>query len=116
MEKVYKGILEIDEYGCLRCGDSYLVEDVEADFKKGEKVFIRYYVTEKEVTEDEAKEALILKTIGGNLDELEFILDAYSEYTILELKEHLVIGEHDLFSELQDCEGKFLTLVIESFS
>ena len=111
---IYKGILEIDEYGCLTCGNSYLVEEVEADFKKGDNVFVRYYVTDKEVTEEEAKEALILKTIGGNLDKLEFILDAYSEYTIMELEEHLVVGGHDLFNELQDCEGKFLTLVIEA--
>lgn len=113
---IYKGILKIDDYGCLKCGDSYLVEDVEADFKKGDNVFVRYYVTDKEVTEDEAKEALILKTIGGNVDELEFVLDAYSEYTIMELKESLVLGGHDLFNELQNCEGKFLTLIIESVS
>ncbi len=113
---IYKGILEIDEYGCLKCGDTYLVEDVEADFKKGDNVFVRYYVTDKEVTEEEAKEALILKTIGGNVDALEFVLDAYSEYTIMELEEHLVVGGHDLLNELQDCEGKFLTLIIEAVS
>ena len=110
---IYKGILEIDDYGCLKCGNSYLVEDIEADFKKGDNVFVRYYVTDKEVTEEEAKEALILKTIGGNLDELEFELDAYTEYTIMKLVEHLVIGGHDLFKELQDCEDKFLILIIE---
>lgn len=113
---IYKGFLEIDEYGCLKCGDLYLVEDVEADFRKGDNVFVRYYVTDKEVAEDEAKEALILKTIGGNIDELEFVLDAYSEYTIMELEEHLVVGGYDLFNELQDCEGKFLTLIIEAVS
>ncbi len=114
MNKTYKGTLCIDEYGCLKCGDSYLVGDVESDFKKGDRVFVRYYVTDKEVTEDEAKEAVIRKAIGGNLDELEFILDAYSEYTILELEEHLVVGGHDLLSELQDYDGKFLTLVVEA--
>lgn len=113
---IYKGILEIDDYTCLKCGDSYLVEDVEADFKKGDNVFVRYYVTDKEVTEDEAKQALILKTIGGNVDELEFVLDAYSEFTIVQLEEHLVVGGHDLFNELQNCEGKFLTLIIEVVS
>lgn len=113
---IYKGILEFDEYECLKCGNSYLVEDVKTDFKKGDNVFVRYYVTDKEVTEEEAKEALILKTINGNVDELEFILDAYSEYTIMELEEHLVVGGHDLFNELQDYEGKFLTLIIETIS
>lgn len=108
-----KGKLEIDEYGCLVCGGSYLVESVEEIFSKGDNVFVRYYLADKEVTEDEAKEAMILKTIGGNVDELRFILDAYSEYTILDLEENLVIGGHDLFEELQDSEGKYLILMID---
>jgi hypothetical protein len=32
----------------------------------------------------------------------------------MKIEEHLVVGGHDLFNELQDCEGKFLTLVIEA--
>jgi hypothetical protein len=110
---IYKGKLNIDDYGCLECGDSYLAESVEADFKKGDKVFARYYITDKEVTEEEAKEALILKTIGGNIDECQFILDAYSEYTIIELEEHLTIGGHDLIDELSNADGKYLILIIE---
>jgi len=34
----------------------------------------------------------------------------------MELEEHLVVGGHDLFNELQDCERKFLTLIIEAVS
>jgi len=111
---IYSGILKINEYECLKCGDSYLVEDVEPDFKKDENVFVRYYVTDKEISEEEAKKALILRNIGGNMDELNFILDAYSEFTITEIQERLVVGGHNLLNELQKYDGKFLTLVIES--
>ncbi len=110
---IYKGILEIDEYGCLKCGDSYLVEDVEADFEKGDKVFVRYFLSDKEITEEQAKDALILKTFGGDIEELDFVLEAYSEYTIMDYSEELKIGGHDLFNELQDSEGKFLLLIMK---
>jgi len=113
---IYKGFLNIDEYGCLECGESYLILDVESDFKKGDKVFVRYFLSDKEITEEQAKEALILKTFGGYIEELDFVLDAYSEYTIMDYSEELKIGGHDLFNELQDSEGKFLLLIIEVVS
>lgn len=114
MKKTYSGILEIDEYGCLNCGGSYLIMDMNDDFKQGDKVFVRYFLADKEITEEEATEAMILKTIGGNVDDLNFVLEAYSEYTILEYDETAVIGGHDLFAELQDAGGKYLLLVIET--
>ena len=113
---IYKGFLTIDEYGCLECGDSYLISDVGSDFEKGDKVFVRYFLSDKEITEEQAKEALILKTLGGDIEELDFILDAYSEYTIMDYSEELKIGGHDLFNELQDSEGKFLLLIIDAAS
>jgi hypothetical protein len=109
----YIGKLNINEYGCLECGGEYLVEAVECDFKKGDKVFVRYYLSDKEITLDQANRALIIKTCGGDIDELEFILDAYSEYTIMDYKEELKVGGHDLFEELEDYEGKYLILIIE---
>lgn len=114
MKKIYSGMLEIDCYGCLKCGDSYLIDDMDYDFKQGDKVFVRYFLSDKEIIEDEATEALIFKTIGGNVDSLNFVLYAYSEYTILEYDEKAVIGGHDLFSELQDAEGNYLLLIIET--
>ena len=86
----YTGELIIDDYGCLRCGDEYLIESVEESFKKGDKVFVRYYLSDKEITLDQANTALIIKTCGGDIDELEFILEAYSEYTIMDYKEELI--------------------------
>lgn len=110
----FKGILNVDEYGCLQCGGDYLISEINNNFKKGDLIFVRYYISDKEITEDQAKEALILKTIGGNIDELDFVLEAYSEYTIMDYNESLKIGGHDLFQELQDCDGKYLLLIIDS--
>ncbi len=110
---IYTGKLNIDDYGCLECGDEYLIESIEDDFKKGEKVFIRYYIADKEITVEQANTALIIKTCGGDIEELDFELDAYSEYTILDYNEELKVGGHDLFNELQDYDGKYLILIIE---
>jgi len=113
--KTYSGILEVDGYGCLKCGDFYLIERLSGDFKQGDPVFIRYFITDKAVTEDEATKALLEKTLGvATIDSLNFELDAYSEWTILEYDEKAVIGGHDLFSELQSAEGKYLLLIVES--
>ena len=111
---IYTGKLNIDDYGCLEYGDNgYLLEDVEGDFNRGDKVFVAYYISDKEITLNEAKEALVMKTCGGNIDELEFILDAYSEWTIMDYKEDFKVGGHDLFDELEDHDGKYLILIIE---
>ena len=116
MQMIYKGKLNIDEYGCLECGDRYLVNSVECDFKKGDKVFVRYYLSDEEITLEQANTALIAKTCGGDINELEFILDSYSEYTIMDYKEELKVGGHDLFNELQDCDGKYLILIIKKLN
>jgi len=112
-KKIYSGQLYVDEYMCLQCGKDYLIEQMNDDFCKGDKVFVRYFLSDKLITEDEANLGLILKTIGGQVDDLDFILDAYSEYTILDYNETAVMGGHDLFRELRDAEGKYLLLIIE---
>ncbi len=113
---VYKGKLNIDEYGCLECGEEYLIESVECDFKRGDNVFVRYFISDKEITLEQANTALITKTLGGNIDSLEFVLDAYSEWTIMDYNEELKIGGHDLFDEIEDYEGQYLILIIEKQS
>lgn len=112
-KKVYKGIIEIDDYGCLKYEEGYLIEQINNDFKKGDKIFVRYFITDKETTEEEAVKSLVLKTIGGDIDNLDFVLDAYSEYTIIDYNEEFVIGGHDLLNELVSNEGKYLILIIE---
>jgi hypothetical protein len=112
-KKTYAGLLSINEYACLECGDDHLIDQINDDFTAGDKVFVRYYLADKPITEEEATLALVLKTIGGNIDSLDFILEAYSEYTVEECNEEFIIGGHDLFQELQEAEGKYLLLIIE---
>lgn len=108
----FKGFLKTDEFGCLKCGDNYLISAIDKNFKIDEKVFVSYYITEEMVSEEEAKQALIINTVGGNIEELDFILYAYSENTIMLYNEELIIEEHDLFEELSSSIGKYLILQI----
>lgn len=113
-ELIARGVLDIDEYGCLTCAGRYLIELIQETFSVGDYVAVSYYITDLEVTQEQAMEMLILKTIGGDISRLEFVLDAYSEYTIMDLQEHLVVGGHDLFNELSGHRDKFLNLKIRS--
>ena len=110
---VYKCKIESDsDYGLLLGQDSYLIEEITNTFKRGDVVSVEYFITDKEVTEEEARETFVMKTLGGPIEELDFVLEAYSIYSILELTEELIIGGHDLLEELQSFEGSFLILVI----
>ena len=118
--KEYKGYLAICEYGFLTLNESQnesygvsLAESIEEDWGTGHEVSLRYYIGEKQMALDQATIALIEKAFGGEL-EAEYILDAYSEYTIMELEEELKIGGHDMISELESHEGKYAVIVIES--
>jgi len=113
MKKIYQGLLQIADFETLSLDYTNLAELIKNDFEKGNSVFVSYYITDKKVSEAEAKKSLILKTIGGNLDELHYELYAYSEYTIEDIKEGFIVGGHDLINELKNYEGKFLTLIIE---
>ena len=115
-KQVYSGFLSVDPYGCLCCGDfdNYLLADIADVFKPGEKIFVCYFIADRQITVEEASEALLVKMLGGNVDALDFVLDAYSEWTILDYNEEMVIGGHDLYQELLDAEGKYLLMLIES--
>jgi hypothetical protein len=43
-KKIYSGQLHVDEYMCLECDDYYLIEQMNYDFHKGDKVFVRYFI------------------------------------------------------------------------
>lgn len=119
---ILKGYIEIDEYGCLLLNDSvstepymfrgYFLERLQEKFAPRDKVAINYFITSKPTTLEQAKKAHITRVVGGPVDELAFALDAWSEYTILEYEESLVIGGHDLFSELSSWPGKYLIFSI----
>lgn len=109
--KKYTGYIDIDGDGLLNIvqDDKSLVlaDLIKNDFNIGDNVSVKYYILDKEKTEEEATDAL-LKRIYGDIEKLNFILEAYSEWTILDL------GGHDLIEELSGYEGKYLILIIKS--
>lgn len=116
-ERVYRGWLTTDKYGFTSItanGLRYsIAELVNEDWEEGTKVSVSYFISPVEVTLDRAKETLLYKVFGGGLD-AEYELSAYSEYTIEEWKENLVVGGHDIIKELHtfvDNEA-YLVLVI----
>jgi hypothetical protein len=117
--KTYQGWINTCEYGFLSLSEkqdeSYgpsLADMITQDWKTGDKVSLRYYVADKPLTADQATEALLAKLYGGDL-EAQYVLDAYSEYTILEWEEGLKIGGHDLVSELGTHAGKYALVIVE---
>lgn len=109
--KTYQGWIGACPYGFLSLADNQadeyppsLADKITEDWETGEKVSLRYYIT--------AAEALIVKTFGGDLD-AEYLLDAYSEYTVLEWEEGLKIGGHSLIEELATFDGNYAVIVVE---
>jgi hypothetical protein len=119
MKIVLQGLLNVDEYDllCLSTDIKHerLADALEShlDDKIGQLISVNYFITNQEVTLEECKMALIHKVCGGSLDKIQFILEAYSEWTIIEKEEHFVVGGHDLITELKTYDGKYVTLVIE---
>lgn len=118
--KQYQGWLATCEYGFLSlsetedgCYGPSLADMITSDWTKGDKVALRYYIADGPVTLAEATKALVAKTYGGDLD-AEYVLDAYSEYTIEEWEEGLKIGGHDLIAELETHQGKYAVIVVEA--
>lgn len=110
---IYKGKISFDEYGFLLCGSQCLISHIEDDFKKGDNVFIRYYISDNEITVEQGNTALIINTCCGYIEELDFELDADDEYTVLDYNEAFKVGGHDIFDEIECYEGKYLILIIE---
>lgn len=115
-KEVSQGWIEYDSYGSLVLKankDNYSGEPVAELFEpfNGKTVSTHYYITDKPVTEDEALEASIVKDLGGET-KAEFILDAYSSWTVLDHKQEATVGGHNLIDELDTYEGKYCTLVI----
>lgn len=110
---IYKGLLEIDPYDCLCCGDEYLLEKISDDIRKGDRVSVRYYISSKEIGEEDANKVLLINSFGGDVESISFVLEAYSEWTIEEYEEIFNVGGHDLYQELSSYKGKYLLLIIE---
>jgi hypothetical protein len=120
MKKVYLGFVSECPYGFVALDDDKtrdypdsLAEKVSADWKKGDVVAVRYYVSDAPMTEDEAVARLVATMYGGEMD-ANYVLSAYSESTVLELEDGLTVGGHDLAQELRTHVGKYVVLVIEA--
>ena len=116
--KSYAGYLIDDRYGFLALSEvkdsedgSSIAEMISEDWEVGDKVFVRYFIFESPLTIDEAERALINKMCGGAVD-VKYVLEAYSEWTILEFEQNLKIGGHDLIAELESYIGKYALIGI----
>jgi hypothetical protein len=120
MKKIYSGWARECEYGFITLNEDRdnwygvsLADKISEDWETGDVVAVRYYVADAPMTEEEAVERLVSTIYGGGID-VEYELDAYSEYTVFEMRESLKIGGHDLAAELRTHEGKYIVLVIDN--
>ena len=76
----------------------------------GQLVSVRYWITSKEVSKEEAVEANVKTLLGEVNGEWHSLCSEATGHMVLE--EKLVIGGHDLTEELRAHEGKYLILEI----
>jgi len=114
--KTYQGLLSLHDWGdaydilFLSSLESPLGEVLQDDIAKKE-VTVRYWITDKEATKEEAIKSL-LATLSGVAD-CDFG-SKYSEITgYLWTDEECNIGGHDLLGELHSYVGKWLILEID---
>lgn len=81
------------------------------DWMNRKNVTVRYWITDKECTRDEANEAAMLTVMGAAETELH---SRYSEMTgYLWTDEELKVGGHNLLAELRSHVGKWLILEVQ---
>lgn len=110
----YKGFIQMeydcDYHECLLI-DGVNIHDVLDDIKN-EIVTIKYYISDRESTEEQLMADFLINTLYGSL-ESEFYV-SYSEITgYLWTNDELKIGGHDLRKELEYHNGKYLYMVAE---
>jgi hypothetical protein len=124
MKKIYKGFLEYKEnsegeqlisFTHVKdewFEDNYLSSWIEGDIDNhGSYLTVRYYITNKELSEDELNDEWI-KTLEGFGDVCYDM--RYSDCTgYLWTDNKLNVGGHDLMEELESYIGRFLWLEIE---
>lgn len=114
--KTYQGFLALHSWG--DADDILFISSIKDPLAKElsnqisyKTVSVRYWITDKEVTKDEAQ-LEFLKRLYGNAD-CEF-RSHYSEITgYLWTDEEIKIGGHDLIEELRSHVGKWLILEID---
>lgn len=116
MSIIYEGFLKLDSNGeeddilFLEGHDEPVAEELE--YKIGNKfATVRYYISDKEVSLEQAQEHFI-RQLYGEIDASYSM--RYSEYTgYLWTDEDLNVGGHDLLTELKSYIGKYLILIVE---
>ena len=109
-----KGRIREDSWGfdvddALYVGDKVLALQLED--LVGETVSVRYWISDKEISKDEATEHFLYYLIG--LLDGEFT-PHYTEITgYIGVTEELMIGGHDLLEEIRSHIGSYLILEIE---
>lgn len=112
----YSGLLSFHSYGeaddiLFLSSESDPFVDVLEDAISGKVVNVRYWITDKPVSKDEAQEEFMRQAMGDTI--VRFGAN-YSEITgYLYTDEDLWIGGHDLAEELRSNVGKWLILEID---
>lgn len=84
----------------------------ELEYMSDTIVTVRYYISNKEATEEELQEDFLVNTLYGNLESEYGAF--YSEVTgYLWTDDKLNVGGHDLRRELESYAGKYLYLIVE---
>ena len=111
---IYTGLLSEHDYGAAYgiLFLSSLREPLarELEWMSGKQVSIRYWVTDQQMSQEDATEAALRQMLG--VAEVEFG-SRYSELTgYLWTDENLTVGGHDLMAELHGNVGKWLILEV----
>jgi len=113
---IYKGVIREGSKGeneaALFIGETE--EPIALEFEEeiqGKQVSARYWISDSEKTKEELTENTILTMVGAVDADYG---DRYSDYTgYLWTDEELIIGGHDLLSELRSNIGRFIYLEID---
>lgn len=120
--KVYKGLIEIGDYGesdkVLFVGRETNTDplcDILMDDREefGEYLTVRYYICSEEIDEKDLLPTFLKQLLGGPADNIEYVVH-YSEDTgYLWTDENLIVGGHDLLEELRGYAGYWLHMEID---
>ena len=117
MEKEYKGIIKLKNFGesddiLTLDNENPLARLIADDIEEhGNFLTVRYFVSDKEKLEEELNENLIKKICGSS--EADYG-EHYSEMTgYLWTDNEINVGGHNLIKELENSEGKFCYLMIK---
>lgn len=114
--RTYAGLLSTRSHGdaddvLLLSSLSYPLAD-ELEWMSGETVTVRYWITDRPCSRDEAQTAF-LRTLHGTAD-VEY-RSRYSELTgYLWTDANIVVGGHDLLAELTSHVGQWLIMEVEA--